>query len=171
MQSVVPLWKELEYYKEYQKKLRSYLGLEKAEKIINESLYLISIGTNDFLENYYIFPERSSKYSVEEYQHFLAKIAQNFVTQLYHLGARKISLGGLPPMGCLPLERTTKMLSTTGGGCREEYNRVARDFNEKLQVLVLHLNKELFGVQIVLSNPYGILSQIIQNPHSFGKFA
>lgn len=164
--SVLPLWKELEYYKEYQKQLRAYLGNEKAEKVLSEALYLISIGTNDFLENYYILPDRSSEYSVEGYQHFLAGIARNFTLELYQLGARKISLGGLPPMGCLPLERATQMLS--GSGCRAEYNKVARDFNEKLQGLVMDLNNELSGVQIVLSNPYGILSEIIQNPHSFG---
>lgn len=164
--SVMPLRKELEYYKEYQKRLRDYLGEEKAEKIIDESLYLISMGTNDFLENYYILPYRSSQYSVEGYQHFLGGIARKFIEELYNLGARKISLGGLPPMGCLPLERATRILF--GGDCIEEYNNVARNFNIKLQDLVINLNKELPGIQVVFSNPYDMLLKIIQNPHSFG---
>ncbi|GKB64202.1 GDSL esterase/lipase-like protein [Tanacetum coccineum] len=50
--SVIPLWKEVEYYKEYQNKMRTYLGAEKASKVLMEALYLISLGTNDFLENY-----------------------------------------------------------------------------------------------------------------------
>ncbi|PRQ31978.1 putative triacylglycerol lipase [Rosa chinensis] len=126
----------------------------------------MSIGTNDFLENYYILSNRSSEYSTEEYQNFLAKIAGNFITELFQLGARKISLGGLPPMGCLPLERTRNLL--LGSDCVETYNDVARSFNNKLEELVDRLNGELVGIQLVLANPYYILSDIIQNPESFG---
>ncbi|CAL5405480.1 unnamed protein product [Camellia sinensis] len=164
--SVIPLWKELEYYKEYQKQLQYFLGDEEASNVLSEALYLISIGTNDFLENYYIVPGRSSDYTVEEYQNFLAGIARDFVTGLYQLGARKISLTGLPPMGCLPLERTTNLIF--GSDCIEEYNNVAQDFNEKLKGLVEKLNKELAQIHLVFSNPYDILLQIIQNPHFFG---
>ncbi|KAI9187165.1 hypothetical protein LWI28_025066 [Acer negundo] len=152
-------WKEMEYYKEYQETLRGYIGNEKANEVLGEALYLISIGTNDFLENYYILPKRSSEYSVEEYQIFLAGIAENFITELYQLGARKICISGLPPMGCLPLERTTNMFN--GSDCVEEYNDVAKDFNGQLQEMVMKLNKELPGIQLVLSSPYDILLETI----------
>ncbi|XP_059442192.1 GDSL esterase/lipase At4g26790-like [Corylus avellana] len=164
--SVVPLWGELEYYKEYQKDLRGYLGEEKANEVLSEALYLISIGTNDFLENYYLLPERSLQFSIEEYQRFLAGIAGNFITELYNLGARKISLVGLPPMGCLPLARTTNIL--IGSECIEEYNNVAKDFNEKLKGLTTNLNKELTGIRLVFSNVYDFLFEMIQNPQLFG---
>ncbi|XP_008226998.1 PREDICTED: GDSL esterase/lipase At4g26790 [Prunus mume] len=164
--SVIPLWKELEYYKKYQKDLRSYLGNDKANEVLGEALYLISIGTNDFVENYYVFKHRSSQFSIEEYQNFLAGIAGNFITELYQLGARKMSISGLPPMGCLPLERTKNILS--GSDCIEEYNDVARIFNEKLQGLTEKLSKKLVRIQLVLLNPYDILLEIIQNPATFG---
>ncbi|KAL9253267.1 GDSL esterase/lipase-like protein [Drosera capensis] len=164
--SVIPLWKEVEYFKEYQKQLRSYLGNEKADEVIGEALYLISIGTNDFLENYYTIPVRSSQYNVGAYQDFLVAIAKDLVTELYQLGARKLSLGGLPPMGCLPLERTTNLLF--GGGCIEKYNDVAKEFNEKLAGLVQELNQELKGARVVFSNPYYILLGMIKKPSSFG---
>ncbi|KAL8462453.1 hypothetical protein ACS0TY_033465 [Phlomoides rotata] len=78
--AVIPLWKELEHYKEYQGRLRQYLGTQKAEQVLTEALYIISIGTNDFLENYYLLPKRPSEYNVEEYQKFLEGIARNFIT-------------------------------------------------------------------------------------------
>ncbi|XP_022717905.1 GDSL esterase/lipase At4g26790 [Durio zibethinus] len=164
--SVIPFWKELEYYKEYQNKLRVYLGNEIANHHLSESLHLISIGTNDFLENYYIFPTRSSEYSVDEYQIFLIGIASNFIRELYKLGARKIAIGGLPPMGCLPLERTTNAFF--GSECIEEYNNVAKDFNKKLEIAVSELKQELGGIQLVQSNPYDKLLEMIQNPSYFG---
>ena len=61
----MPLWKELEYYKEYQQDLRGYLGNEIANEVLGEALYLLSIGTNDFLENYYILPKISLEFSIE----------------------------------------------------------------------------------------------------------
>ncbi|XP_010064947.2 GDSL esterase/lipase At4g26790 [Eucalyptus grandis] len=164
--SVVPLWKQLEYYKKYREELMDYLGQEKAETVLREALYIIGLGTNDFLENYYAVPGRSSEFSIEEYRNFLAGIAGGFVEALYGLGARKISLGGLPPMGCLPLERTRNLFF--GGGCIEEYNNVAKEFNVKIQGLVSKLNDQLSGIQLVFSDPYDILSQIIQNPELFG---
>lgn len=169
MQSVIPLWKELQYYKEYQKKLRDYLGPSKANTTISQSLYLISLGTNDFLENYFLLPPRSSEFSLQDYQNFLARAAEGFVRELYALGARKMSIGGLPPMGCLPLERSSRLVFG-GGECVEKYNRVARDFNAKLMGLVEMMEEELEGIQIVFSNPFDVIYDMIQHPSYFGEF-
>ncbi|KAI4352572.1 hypothetical protein L6164_006810 [Bauhinia variegata] len=164
--SVIPLWKQLEYYNEYQNKLKAYAGEIKAKEIISESLHMMSLGTNDFLENYYTIPGRSSRYTPGEYENFLVGIAGNFIKQLYALGARKISLGGLPPMGCLPLERTTNVVG--GNDCVPSYNRVALEFNGKLKNLTLQLHQELPGIKLVFSNPYYILQQIIRKPSLYG---
>ncbi|KAI3964539.1 hypothetical protein MKW92_021222 [Papaver armeniacum] len=166
--SVIPLWQELEYYKEYQQKLKASAGDVKANEIISEALYLMSLGTNDFLENYYmpLLSNRSRQYTIEEYQNFLIGIAENFITELYQLGARKISLGGLCPIGCLPLERSRNMLS--GSGCNEDYNKIARDFNGKLSGLTDKLNQQLSGIRLVLSNPYDILYEMMMKPSQFG---
>lgn len=161
--SVIPLWKELEYFKEYKSRLEGYLGRKKAMELSTNALYIISMGTNDFLENYYLLPHRSFEFSPEDYQKFLVGIARSFITEIYHLGARKICLTGLPPMGCLPLKRTLNW-----GNCVARYNYVAREFNKKLKALVEILNDELSGIQLVFSNPYYILNNIIQDPQSFG---
>ncbi|KAI3755895.1 hypothetical protein L1987_55704 [Smallanthus sonchifolius] len=161
--SVMPLWKELEYFKEYKNKMRIQFGAAKATKLLSEALYLISLGTNDFLENYYALPLRSTVYSIEEYENFLLVKANNFIIDLYNLGARKISIAGLPPMGCLPYERTKHYFI-----CIQKYNLVASEFNVKLQQLVRKLNQDLGGIQLVYSDIYDILLDIIKNPHSFG---
>ncbi|XP_074310882.1 GDSL esterase/lipase At2g04570-like [Silene latifolia] len=165
--SVLPLWKEVEYYKQYQQQLRLYLGEEEGMEVVEEALYLISIGTNDFLENYYARPGgRALEFSVPQYENFLISIAENFITELYYLGARKLSLGGLPPMGCLPLERTTNAMHYRE--CIAVYNEVAEEFNGKLENLVDKLNMELKGLRLVFSNPYDLLLEMIQKPSSFG---
>jgi phospholipase/lecithinase/hemolysin len=162
------MWKELEYYKDYQKKLRAYLGNEKANEILSESIYLISLGTNDFLENYYIFPTRPVQFSIKEFQNFLVGLSGNFIRELYALGARKMSLTGVPPMGCLPLERLTNIMGHND--CNEEYNNVALEFNGKLKKMIRRLNKELRGLTIVSADVYQILDQMIRKPSLYGKF-
>ncbi|KAE8701344.1 GDSL esterase/lipase [Hibiscus syriacus] len=97
--NVIPLWKEMEYYKEYQRQLRAYVGEKKANRILREALYLMSLGTNDFLENYYTFPTRRSQFSVRQYQDFLLELGENFIRELHGVGVRKLSITGLPPMG------------------------------------------------------------------------
>ncbi|KAK2431145.1 hypothetical protein P8452_44404 [Trifolium repens] len=164
--SVIPLWKQLEYYKQYQKNLSSYLGETKAKETISESVHLMSIGTNDFLENYYTMPGRRSQYTPEQYQTFLAGIAENFIRSLYGLGARKISLGGLPPMGCLPLERTTNFMEQNG--CVARFNNIALEFNDKLKNITTKLNQELPGMKLLFSNPYYIMLHIIKKPEEYG---
>ncbi|XP_019458643.1 PREDICTED: GDSL esterase/lipase At2g42990-like [Lupinus angustifolius] len=164
---VIPLWKEVEYYKEYQIKLRAHVGVEKANEILREALYLVSIGTNDFLENYYTLPQRRCQFnSVEEYEDFLIVLAENFFREIYELGARKVSVTALPPMGCLPLERAINVLDYHG--CVEGYNDVALEFNGKVGRLVTKLNNELYGFQLVDANAYHILLQIVTQPSSFG---
>ncbi|KAK4279167.1 hypothetical protein QN277_016915 [Acacia crassicarpa] len=164
--NVIPLWKELEYYKEYQGKLRNYLGVEKANKVLSEALYLMSLGTNDFLENYFIFPRRRLHFSVSQYEDFLVDIARNFITQLYHLGARKLSVTGLVPMGCLPLERTVNIFGHHD--CDDKYNEVALEFNHKLEAMLNGLNEELPGFKVISANAYDIVFDIINRPSSYG---
>ncbi|XP_015075083.1 GDSL esterase/lipase At2g04570-like [Solanum pennellii] len=167
--NVIPLWKEIENYKEYSKKLEAYVGRKKAKYIIQEALYLVSLGTNDFLENYYsIQSKRASQFTIEQYQGFLIELAENFIKEIYQLGARKISFTGLPPMGCLPLERATNIIGGHGDACNEKYNDCALRFNVMLNGLVDKLNRELPGMKMVFSNPYELILQIIRNPSSFG---
>lgn len=170
LQNVIPLWKEVEYFKEYQTKLKAYAGEAKAKTIISEALYIVSLGTNDFLENYYTIPATRSKYTVDQFQDFLIGLVEKFVSNIYGLGARKISLTGLPPMGCLPLERSTNYMNGNGNECMEGYNVVALHFNDKLNGLVKKMNGEMSGIKVAFSNPYGIFMQMIRRPSQFGNF-
>ncbi|XWS36823.1 hypothetical protein CRYUN_Cryun20dG0118600 [Craigia yunnanensis] len=162
---VIPLWKQVEYYKEYQKKLRAYLGDKKANGVISDALYLISIGTNDFIENYYAQPDRKSQFTIQQYEDFLIGIAENFIRQIYSLGARKLSLSGLPPIGCLPVQRSTNFEDLN---CIEERNRVALEFNGKLKTSAAKLNQDLPGLKVFFADVYDLILQLITRPSEYG---
>ncbi|MCL7036763.1 hypothetical protein MKW94_028933 [Papaver nudicaule] len=164
--NVIPLSQELEYFKEYLKKLTAFVGQDKAMETARESVYFVSVGTNDFVANYFIVPGRSFHFTVDEYANFLIGMAKTFLTDLYGLGARKILILGLPPCGCLPVSRTlNNFLERT---CKEDANKASRDFNVKLQNLVGNLNKKLEGITIVYVDIYNPFLHLIQNPGLYG---
>lgn len=165
--NVIPLWKEVEFYKEYQDKLKAHIGEEKSNEIISEALYIISLGTNDFLGNYYGFTTLRFRYTISQYQDYLIGIAENFIRQLYSLGARKLSITGLIPMGCLPLERAINIF----GGfhrCYEKYNIVALEFNVKLENMISKVNKDLPQLKALSANVYDLFNDIITRPSFYG---
>ncbi|KAJ0080924.1 hypothetical protein Patl1_10611 [Pistacia atlantica] len=69
--SVLSVPKQLEYFKHYKIHLRQLVGVKKAEEIIRNAIFVMSMGTNDFLQNYYLEPIRSKQYTLEEYKNFL----------------------------------------------------------------------------------------------------
>ncbi|KAI3841778.1 hypothetical protein MKW92_000462 [Papaver armeniacum] len=162
----IPLWKQLEFFKEYKEKLTNFQGEEKATKTIREALYIISIGTNDFILNYLTVPIRPLQLNMENFQIFLAENAGKFIKDLHNLGARKIALGGSIPMGCLPFARNLNVL--VGRPCVDLYNKVARDFNIKLFKLVGELRKEIDEIKLVYADGYTPLAQMVQTPSLYG---
>ncbi|WOK95102.1 GDSL esterase/lipase [Canna indica] len=164
---VIPLWKEVEFFKEYQEKLRSYAGEAMAAHIVGEAVYIVSIGTNDFLVNYFSYVTgRAAEFTAEEFAGFLVSIAGDFLTEIYRLGARKITFFGLGPIGCLPLERTVNVLGA--GGCIEEFNEAARSFNAKLQALIRRLSASLPRLKLSYTPVDGHVLDILNNPSAYG---
>lgn len=167
---MITLDQQLEYYKQYQDMLRSFQGEAKAQATISEALHIISLGTNDFIENYYalIGSNRSSEFTTEGYTDFIVGIAGNFIRDIYKLGARKIELAGISPFGCLPQERVTNQANI--GECNDDYNMVAQYFNVKLRAMVDKLNKELPRVKIVFAGVYDLFLDVVRNPTAYGEY-
>ncbi|XP_044953751.1 GDSL esterase/lipase At4g26790-like [Hordeum vulgare subsp. vulgare] len=165
--SVIPLWKEVEYYKEYQLRLRAHAGAERARAIVRGALHVVSIGTNDFLENYYMLGTgRFVEYTAAQFSDFLVAGARRFLLEIHRLGARRVSFAGLAAIGCLPLERAENMIH--GGGCVEEYNRVAREYNAKVEAMLRGLRAELPDLRLAYVPVYDTMLDLVTNPAKFG---
>ncbi|KAL5698239.1 hypothetical protein ACHQM5_029305 [Ranunculus cassubicifolius] len=83
--------------------------------------------------------------------------------ELLDLGARKIGVVGIPPIGCVPIVRTLNPNATLRGGCVESYTKVALEYNQKLQQQLQTITKENSGSQVVYFDIYGALDDIIHN--------
>ena len=86
---------------------------------------------------------------------------------LYELGARKVGVAGLAPLGCCPSQITKYNL--TSGGCVEFLNDVSKQYNTALKKMLLELRAELKDLHLVYSNLYDPLLEAINNPAKFGK--
>jgi hypothetical protein len=59
----------LEYFQEYQERVSDIIGPEETQSLVNGALVLITLGGNDFVNNYYLVPfsARSRQYSLPDY--------------------------------------------------------------------------------------------------------
>ncbi|CAN6701055.1 unnamed protein product [Malus baccata var. baccata] len=162
----IPLSQQLQYYKEYQTKLAKVAGSKKAASIIKDALYLLSAGNSDFLQNYYVNPFVNKVYTPDQYGSILVGVFQGFVKDLYQLGARKIGVTSLPPLGCLPAAIT--LFGNHEQGCVARINSDAQGFNKKINSAAGNLQKQLSGLNIVIFDIYKPLYDVIKAPANYG---
>ena len=64
---VISLNTQLSYFKNVEKQFRRMLGDEAAKKVLFEAVYLISIGTNDYLSPFFRYSTVFQSYSQKQY--------------------------------------------------------------------------------------------------------
>ncbi|KAF3793290.1 GDSL esterase/lipase [Nymphaea thermarum] len=168
LSKAIPLSQQLEYYKEYQSKLADVAGQENATSILSEAVYILSAGSSDFVQNYYVNPLLNKVYTPDAYSDFLVDIFSKFVQNLYELGARRIGVTSLPPLGCLPAAIT--LFGFGDNGCVTRINEDAKSFNKKVASAAQSLQKELSGLKLVIFDIYTPFLDLVQNPVKNGFF-
>lgn len=79
MQHAITLPQQLEYFKEYQGKLAKVAGSKQAASIVKDALYLLSAGSGDFLQNYFVNPFINKVYTPDEYASILVSSFSSFI--------------------------------------------------------------------------------------------
>lgn len=82
------------------------------------------------------------------------------------MGARKVIVVNVGPIGCIPYERDTN--PTSGDGCVEFPNKLAQLFNTQLKTLITELSTRLEGSKFLYADIYHILEDITQNFRTYG---
>lgn len=138
---------QLEHHRDIVSQIAKKLGSEKVKQHLNKCLYYVNIGSNDYLNNYFLpqhYPS-NGKYNADQYAVALVNEHSTYLKALYELGARKFSLIGLSLIGCIPHVKNGLL-------CVEEYNKAALLFNNKLKSVVDRFNKELPDAKFILIN-------------------
>jgi phospholipase/lecithinase/hemolysin len=166
MQSAVTLRQQIQHLKEYKARLSRAKGDTATNHTITHSLYIFSVGASDFLGNYLLYPMRRRRFTLPEYEAYLAGEAESAVRDVYELGARRVRIVGLPPLGCLPLLRTVN--AARPGECSGGHNTVAKRFNRRLRALAWKLNLELPGARVAYVDQYRLMATMIHKPWEYG---
>ncbi|KAH7542061.1 hypothetical protein FEM48_Zijuj02G0033500 [Ziziphus jujuba var. spinosa] len=162
----ISLSKQLEFYKEYQSKVVGIAGKANASSIVSGAIYLISAGSSDFIQNYYINPFLYKAYTPDQFSDILIQSYANFIKNLYDLGARKIGVTTLPPIGCLPAAIT--IFGLDSNECVSKLNNDADSFNTKLNATSQTLKNKLSGLNLVVFDIYKPLYNLVTKPAENG---
>ncbi|XP_047316552.1 GDSL esterase/lipase At5g03820-like [Impatiens glandulifera] len=164
----ISLPQQLVNYMDYQDKVKKMVGEDKANAIFSGGIHLLSAGSSDFLQNYYVNPLIYRSYSPDQFSDVLMQSYSVFIQSLYKLGARRIGVTGLPPTGCLPAAIT--MFGAGSNQCVARLNQDAVSFNSKLNNTSQALLNTLPGLKLVVFNIYQPLLDLISKPNENGFF-
>ncbi|KAI3724499.1 hypothetical protein L2E82_36279 [Cichorium intybus] len=164
--SAIPMMDQLQMFSSFIRKLHLLVGKVETSNILNKSLYLVSTGSDDFVDNYFTYPIRKVQYDIPSYCNYLISKASTFVQELHKLGARRVVVFGLPAIGCMPTSRT--MHGGKNRSCASIYNKAAKFFNKKLSSELYSLRSKDPPVKVVFADVYSPMLDIIKNPQSYG---
>ncbi|KAL1323540.1 GDSL esterase/lipase At5g22810 [Arachis ipaensis] len=164
--NAVPLSHQLEYYKDCQNKLVETAGQSKAASIISDAIYIVTAGSSDFIQNFYINPLLNKVYTADKFSDLLLQRYSNFIQNLHALGARRIGVTTLPPMGCLPACIT--LFNPHSNECVSNFNNDAINFNAKLNATSQKLRQMLPGLNLVVLDIYQPLYDLVTKPQDYG---
>ncbi|KAK8490721.1 hypothetical protein V6N11_034939 [Hibiscus sabdariffa] len=122
--NIIRMYQQLQYFQQYQNRLADHVGMDEAQRIVSEALVLITVGGNNFVNNYFLVPfsGRSQQFSLPDYVRNLISEYRKILMRLYELGARKVLVTSTGPMGCVPAELAMR---SSNGECAAELQRAA----------------------------------------------
>ncbi|XP_020203372.1 GDSL esterase/lipase At1g29670 [Cajanus cajan] len=140
--ATISLGLQLKNHRAIVSQIASRLGSpELAQQYLEKCLYYVNIGSNDYMDNYFVpqFYPTSSIYTPEQYTQVLIEELSQNLQVLHDVGARKYVLAGLGLLGCTLAEIYSY---GTNGSCVEELNAAAIMFNNNLKALVDQFNND-----------------------------
>ncbi|KAK6922533.1 GDSL lipase/esterase [Dillenia turbinata] len=157
---VVSLGEQIQQFATLKSNLSTVLPPEKVDDYLSKSLFLVSVGSNDFFEY-----ANGSTVPKEVFMATLLSEYQNHLQNLYALGARRFGIVSVPPIGCCPYIRYFNKT----GGCADDLNNLAQVFYTAVQGLLQNMSSQLTGMKYSLGNAYEMTMNIIQNPLASGE--
>ncbi|TVU30455.1 hypothetical protein EJB05_22080 [Eragrostis curvula] len=164
---IIRMSRQLSYFGEYQRKLRALVGPARARQVVRRSLVLITLGGNDFVNNYFLVPFslRSREFSLPDYVRYLVSEYKKILIRLYAMGCRRVLVTGTGPLGCAPA-----ILAQRGrnGECATELMRAASLFNPQLARVLDALNARFGAGTFIAANAFRVHFDFVSNPAAYG---
>ncbi|XP_026412814.1 GDSL esterase/lipase 7-like [Papaver somniferum] len=166
--------------------LQLQLGQDKAQEVIESSVFYLSLGKDDYIN--FLHPDSSGvrhRFSKEVFTQILVNQMIRVVKDLYNENVKKIVCMGIGPLGCAAPRALwessrdndshhpslTSSNSGTGSGwqvCMEDVNDLVLEYNALLSERLLDLNFELPDAHIIFCDVYQAMMDIISFPRRYG---
>ncbi|EEF27798.1 zinc finger protein, putative [Ricinus communis] len=156
---------QLSNFKKFVNSLAHKVGEAEAKKVLMRSVYLFSLGGND----YFSFNTRHPHATTAERRDYVHMVLGNLthgLKELYGLGMRKLAVQNVGPLGCYP---TIKFLfPEMNVSCIETFLTHAKMHNEALSNALKTLQEQLPGFKYGIFDYYHALYDRMKNPTEYG---
>lgn len=129
--------------------LNMMLGRDAATNFLHSSLFGTAIGSNDFINNYLLASNNSTRtqYTPSQFVQLLMSTLTTQFTTLYNWGARKFVISNVGPLGCIP---SRLAMGSIDGTCVAYDNELVNGFNKALKNLTETLPQSLPDAMFLL---------------------
>ncbi|XP_020216254.1 GDSL esterase/lipase At2g03980 [Cajanus cajan] len=167
--SCLSLDKQIEYFTSTVKNdlPRIIQSTTKLRHYLSKSIYLLSIGPNDYMLNYLKNNpmEPNNNLNPEQYANYLIEELASRIKRIYDLGARKFVINSIGPVGCIP---AIVIRTPHSEYCNEEINQKVKPYSEKLPGKLHDLQTQLSGSLFINLDSYNFFMKIRNSPQIFG---
>ncbi|KAI4355568.1 hypothetical protein L6164_004328 [Bauhinia variegata] len=165
--NIIRIGRQLEFFEQYQQRVSALIGVEQTQRLVNQALVLITLGGNDFVNNYYLVPfsARSRQFALPDYVVYLISEYRKILVRLYELGSRRVLVTGTGPIGCVPAELA---IHSRNGECAADLQQAADLFNPQLADLLTQLNREIGSDVFISANAFTMNMDFVSNPEAYG---
>ncbi|XP_075636182.1 GDSL esterase/lipase 6 [Castanea sativa] len=133
------------------------------KSLVQKSFFFFEAGSNDIF-NYFV-PSNPPKPDPHAYVQAMLVEVETFVDQIYKLGARKIALFSLGPVGCVPARAL--LPGVPNDRCYGKMNVMVKEYNRGLESLVKHMHIKYPHAIGVYGAIYNIVQKFRANPVHF----
>ncbi|XP_057793696.1 GDSL esterase/lipase At1g33811 isoform X1 [Salvia miltiorrhiza] len=136
---------------------------------LSKCIFYAGLGSNDYLNNYFMrdYYSTADEYTPSAFAASLLHDYTNQLTELYNLGARKVVVAGVGPIGCIPYQLAR--FDGKGSRCNDEINSAISLFNAGLRRAVDAFNRgRLPGARFVYLDSFQSSQDLVENATSYG---
>ncbi|KAF6985443.1 hypothetical protein CFC21_003304 [Triticum aestivum] len=163
--SVISMTDQLRMFHEYKARVRAAAGDAALSEILARGVFAVCAGSDDVANTYFTMRARSS-YSHASYASLMVAHATAFLDGLLAAGARRVAVISMPPIGCVPSQRT--LSGGMGRECSPDHNEIAELVNSGMGTAVDTLKAKYPGARVMLVDIYGYLLDMMVRPDGYG---
>ncbi|KAL3644689.1 GDSL esterase/lipase 6 [Castilleja foliolosa] len=134
------------------------------KNLVKESLFFFESGSNDIFN--YFYPFGAPTLTPDAYVESMLAEVGHFMDTIYKLGARRVALFALGPVGCVPARTLLPGAPITR--CYGKMNKMVKDYNMGLENVVRSLGVKYPGAVGVFGAVYKTIQIFRADPKRYG---